>query len=135
MMSSSHSKDNRDTNTNNTSNNRDRKSRSLRLSQKLRGLSKDLKLRVSIDGKSQQRRDSIHGPSPREDQEYKIVHTPDRPERFVSPIEAPTEDDCYDAIRSWQRVAERERSGIYGTEQRTDVDRGSNDHNDDGNVS
>ncbi|KAK1778366.1 hypothetical protein QBC45DRAFT_164731 [Copromyces sp. CBS 386.78] len=115
MMSSSQPKDKKNNNTNTNTNNREnRKSKSLRLSQKLRGIGKDLRLRVSVDGK--RRRESLQEPSPQEDQEYRIIHTPDRPNRFVSPVEAPTEDDCYDAIRTWQRVAERERSGIYRDE-------------------
>ncbi|KAK3949636.1 hypothetical protein QBC32DRAFT_190397, partial [Pseudoneurospora amorphoporcata] len=105
---SSQSKDKKNNNTNNREN---RKSKGLRLSQKLHGIGKDLRLRVSVDGK--RRRESLQEPSPQEDQEYRIVHTPDRPNGFVSPVEAPTEDDCYDAIRTWQRVAERERSETY----------------------
>ncbi|EGO61141.1 hypothetical protein NEUTE1DRAFT_144410 [Neurospora tetrasperma FGSC 2508] len=99
-------------------NNRDRKSKSIRLSQKLRGL-RDLRLRVSIEGKPHlQRRGSLQQ-SPQEEEEYRIVHTPDRPQRFISPVEAPTEDDCYDALRTWHHAAEQQRSGVhlYGIQQ------------------
>ncbi|KAL0465607.1 hypothetical protein QR685DRAFT_133972 [Neurospora intermedia] len=101
-MMSSQSKDN----------NRDRKSKSIRLSQKLRGL-RDLRLRVSIEGKPHlQRRGSLQQ-SPQEEEEYRIVHTPDRPQRFISPVEAPTEDDCYDALRTWHHTAEQQRSEVH----------------------
>ncbi|KAK3403544.1 hypothetical protein B0T20DRAFT_28600 [Sordaria brevicollis] len=128
MMSSSQSnnKDNKNKDKDHTNNNsRDRKSKSLRLSQKLRGLRDLRSLRVSIDGgkphlHSGQRRGSIQeSPQEKEEEEYRIVHTPDRPTRFVSPVEAPTEDDCYDALRTWHYAAERERSGTYGTQYRS----------------
>nr|CAC28813.2 conserved hypothetical protein [Neurospora crassa] len=99
-------------------NNSDRKSKSIRLSQKLRGL-RDLRLRVSIEGKPHlQRRGSLQQ-SPQEEEEYRIVHTPDRPQRFISPVEAPTEDDCYDALRTWHHAAEQQRSEahLYGIQQ------------------
>lgn len=136
MMSSAQSKDK---DSKDSSNTRDRRSRSRRLSQKLRGLRELRSLRVSIDGgkphlHSNQRRESIQE-SPKEEEEYQIVHTPDRPQRFVSPVEAPTEDNCYDALRTWHYAAEQERSGAHGTQQRTGVDEGTNDDNNDRSVS
>ncbi|KAK4114514.1 hypothetical protein N656DRAFT_843258 [Canariomyces notabilis] len=37
--------------------------------------------------------------------EFKIIHTPDRPERLVTPIEAPSEDECGNEIARWHRAA------------------------------
>ncbi|KAK3685563.1 hypothetical protein B0T22DRAFT_222145 [Podospora appendiculata] len=39
---------------------------------------------------------------------FQIVHTPDRPGRLVSPLEAPTEEDCAIDIKSWQWAAEQQ---------------------------
>lgn len=40
-----------------------------------------------------------------QDAPFRVVHTPDRPERVYTPIEAPSEQECSDRIASWHRVA------------------------------
>jgi hypothetical protein len=55
--------------------------------------------------------------------DFDIVHTPDRPTRLVSPLEAPSEGECGEVIARWQRVSAREQRsgsgmftrGQYGT--------------------
>ncbi|KAK3995653.1 hypothetical protein QBC44DRAFT_366445 [Cladorrhinum sp. PSN332] len=64
--------------------------RPLRLSQKIRGLG--LLSKYGDREKSQ-------SPAP-----FRGVHTPDRPERLVTPIEAPSEQECSDRIASWHRA-------------------------------
>lgn len=43
---------------------------------------------------------------------FEIIHTPDRPSRIVTPIEAPTEDECGDDIASWHRTSARRHYGM-----------------------
>ncbi|KAL1838987.1 hypothetical protein VTJ49DRAFT_1998 [Mycothermus thermophilus] len=69
------------------------------LSQKLRGLGSLARHRFS---KGEEDNKASSSPT----QEFQIVHTPDRPERLVSPVEAPTEEECGDEIARWQLQAE-----------------------------
>ncbi|KAK3327208.1 hypothetical protein B0T19DRAFT_400102 [Cercophora scortea] len=39
---------------------------------------------------------------------FEIVHTPDRPGRLISPLEAPTEEDCAIDIKTWQWASEQQ---------------------------
>ena len=43
-----------------------------------------------------------------QDVPFRAVHTPDRPERVFTPIEAPSEQECSDRIASWHRAALRD---------------------------
>lgn len=69
---------------------------SLSLSQKLRDLGR---LKSRSDERLEKKKD------------FDIVHTPDRPTRLVSPVEAPSEDECGELIARWQRASARERTG------------------------
>lgn len=44
-----------------------------------------------------------------QEQQFEIVHTPDRPTKVFSPVEAPTEDDCGSEIISWQLASAKDR--------------------------
>ncbi|KAK4104874.1 hypothetical protein N658DRAFT_192000 [Parathielavia hyrcaniae] len=75
---------------------------------------------------------------------FEVVHTPDRPSKLISPIEAPTEEECGDEIARWQRTSTKARSmftrGQYGradmqdgaaaaTERDDDADEHARHHN------
>ncbi|KAK3899502.1 hypothetical protein C8A05DRAFT_18075, partial [Staphylotrichum tortipilum] len=45
------------------------------------------------------------------EKEFEIVHQPDRAARIVSPVEAPSEEECGDDIAGWRRVRGDERRG------------------------
>ncbi|KAK0739237.1 hypothetical protein B0T21DRAFT_382319 [Apiosordaria backusii] len=67
--------------------------RPIRLSQKLRGLSR-LRSR-GIEDKG-------------ETEEFRMVHTPDRPHRIITPVEAPSEEECGDTISSWHKAVKND---------------------------
>ncbi|KAK0635211.1 hypothetical protein B0T17DRAFT_34613 [Bombardia bombarda] len=46
---------------------------------------------------------------PKQEPEFQIIHTPDRRERLISPLEAPSEEQCSEEIRSWKLAAEEQR--------------------------
>ncbi|KAK3308140.1 uncharacterized protein B0T15DRAFT_98998 [Chaetomium strumarium] len=50
----------------------------------------------------------------KDEREFEIIHTPDRPARLVTPVEAPTEEECGDDIARWRRAVAQGRSQ-YGT--------------------
>ncbi|EAQ85974.1 hypothetical protein CHGG_07227 [Chaetomium globosum CBS 148.51] len=43
------------------------------------------------------------------EREFEVIHTPDRPTRLITPIEAPTEVECGNAITRWQHASAKER--------------------------
>ena len=45
--------------------------------------------------------------------EFEIVHTPDRPSRLITPIEAPTEEECGDQIARWQCSSARGHDSMF----------------------
>ncbi|KAK4127542.1 hypothetical protein N657DRAFT_678134 [Parathielavia appendiculata] len=61
------------------------------------------------------------------EEEFEIVHTPDRPSRHISPIEAPTEEECGDEIARWQRASLKARRSMFtrGQYGRADMQDGS----------
>ncbi|KAK4044768.1 hypothetical protein C8A01DRAFT_30948 [Parachaetomium inaequale] len=52
---------------------------------------------------------------------FEIVHTPDRPTRLVTLVEAPTEDECGDEIARWQRASVKQRINVF--RERPEVER------------
>ncbi|KAM7196438.1 hypothetical protein V8F33_006155 [Rhypophila sp. PSN 637] len=72
-------------------------STSERLSQRIRSNLRHL--RLGGGGGSNHHEEQQKGP------EFKIVHSPDRPVRLVSPLEAPTEEECFDEIKGWHSAA------------------------------
>ncbi|KAL2191813.1 hypothetical protein L209DRAFT_77370 [Thermothelomyces heterothallicus CBS 203.75] len=58
-------------------------------------------------------------------EEYEIIHTPDRPTRLITPIEAPTEEECGKEIARWQRALAKGRNYCSETDcyGRTEMDR------------
>ncbi|KAM7208734.1 hypothetical protein V8F20_000897 [Naviculisporaceae sp. PSN 640] len=80
-----------------------KRSTSTRLSQKIRSLRH---LRLGGVGNTEHqtepdKKKQLLSPEP----EFKIVHTPDRPSRLVSPLEAPSEEQCFDEIKGWHSAA------------------------------
>ena len=45
--------------------------------------------------------------------QFEIVHTPDRPSRLITPIEAPTEKECGIQITRWQRSSARLNDSMF----------------------
>ncbi|KAK4203726.1 hypothetical protein QBC40DRAFT_315386 [Triangularia verruculosa] len=76
--------------------------RPIRLSQKLRGLSR-LRSR-GIEDKG-------------ETEEFRMVHTPDRPHRIITPVEAPSEEECGDTISNWHKAV-KDDSDSEGEEEK-----------------
>ncbi|KAK4155460.1 hypothetical protein C8A00DRAFT_31698 [Chaetomidium leptoderma] len=54
---------------------------------------------------------------------FESVHTPDRPTRLVTPVEAPTEEECGDEIARWQQASTKGHSTMFtrGQYERTDT--------------
>ncbi|KAK4173298.1 hypothetical protein QBC36DRAFT_348874 [Triangularia setosa] len=63
--------------------------RAIRLSQKLRTLSRFRSRGIEDKGEAEQ---------------FRMVHTPDRPHRIITPVEAPSEEECGDTISSWHKA-------------------------------
>ncbi|KAK4192984.1 hypothetical protein QBC35DRAFT_161583 [Podospora australis] len=57
-------------------------------------------------------------------EEFRMVHTPDRPSRIITPIEAPSEEECGDKISRWHRAAVTAEQEYFETE---DASSGEND--------
>lgn len=53
---------------------------------------------------------------------FEIVHTPDRPTQLISPIEAPTEEECGDEIARLQRTSLRGRDEMFTRHRYEDTD-------------
>ncbi|KAK4238711.1 hypothetical protein C8A03DRAFT_14847 [Achaetomium macrosporum] len=58
----------------------------------------------------------------KEEKEFEIVYMPDRPARLVTPVEAPTEEECGDDIVRWRRALVKEQRGISPGRQYDNMD-------------
>ncbi|KAK0665573.1 hypothetical protein QBC41DRAFT_12105 [Cercophora samala] len=76
--------------------------RPIRLSQKLRDLSRLRSKGIEDKGEAEQ---------------FRMVHTPDRPHRIITPVEAPSEEECGDTISSWHKAV-KDDSDSEGEEEK-----------------
>ncbi|KAK4656613.1 hypothetical protein QC762_205800 [Podospora pseudocomata] len=76
--------------------------RPIGLSQKLRGLSRLRSKGIEDKGEAEQ---------------FRMVHAPDRPHRIITPVEAPSEEECGDTISSWHKAV-KEDSDSEGEEEK-----------------
>ncbi|KAK4645920.1 hypothetical protein QC761_205800 [Podospora bellae-mahoneyi] len=76
--------------------------RPIGLSQKLRDLSRLRSKGIEDKGEAEQ---------------FRMVHAPDRPHRIITPVEAPSEEECGDTISSWHKAV-KENSDSEGEEEK-----------------